>query len=78
MVRPDIEPYISPNGTIVNSRKERREDLQRANALEWEPGIDKDIARRKQENIEESFKPIAAAVDDTVRHLVNAGRLENL
>jgi len=77
-IRPDIEPYVSPNGTLVNSRAQRTEDLKRSNAIAWEPGIEKDIARRKEANIAESFKPISDSVDQTVRDLVSSGRLENL
>jgi hypothetical protein len=78
-IRPEIPAYHSPtDGRLITSRKERREDLARSNALEWEPGIDKDIARKRQYNIEESFKPISEAVDSIVRDMVVCGKLENV
>jgi putative FmdB family regulatory protein len=77
-IRPDITPYQSPNGDyMVNSRSQRKEDLKRSGAIAWEPGIDKDIARRKEEVKEESFKPIAEAVDNIVTEMAVCGRLES-
>lgn len=77
MVQAELTPYLSPNGGLITSRAERREDLRKSNAIEWEPGIEKDIARRKQENIDASFKPISEAVDNIVRDLAVCGKLEN-
>lgn len=71
--------YESPvDGRPITSRGERAEDLRRAGAYEWEPGIDKDIARKKQYNLESSNAEIGKAVDDVVRELNNCGKLENL
>jgi hypothetical protein len=77
-VSPDIPAYISPNGKLVSSRRERKEDLLRSGAYEWEPGIERDISRRKEAAIQESFQPIADAVDSTVRDLAVCGKLESL
>lgn len=79
MVMAEITPYTSPyDGRTIYSRSERRADLAQANAIEWEPGIEKDIARRQEYLKEESFKPIADTVDDIVRDLNVSGKLENL
>jgi len=77
-VHADITPYISPGtGKEVASRTQQREDLLKSNALIAEPGIDRDIARWKQEKAAKSFAPIEAAVDNTVKQLVNSGQLES-
>jgi hypothetical protein len=77
MLRPEITPYLSPNGNyMVDSRAQRQEDLKRSNAIPWEPGIEQDIARNKKANQEKAFKPLADAVDKTVSHLVASGVLE--
>jgi hypothetical protein len=79
MIQAEINPYVSPyDGRTVYSRAERRRDLQEAKAYEWEPGIEKDIARRQEYAKEEAFRPISAAVDDIVRDLNVCGKLENL
>lgn len=78
MIAPDISPFQSPNGNYtINSRAQWKEDLARSNAFAWEPGIEKDIARRKAENQEKAFEPIAKAVDQIVTELNVAGKLEN-
>lgn len=77
-VHTDIAPYISPGtGKEVSSRVQQREDLLKSNAIIAEPGIDRDIARWKVEKAEKSFAPIEAAVDNTVKQLVNSGQLES-
>lgn len=77
MIQPDIAPYLSPNGKYyVNSRRERVEDLKRSNAIGWEPGLDKDIARNRLHQQEKAFAPVAKAVDETVAAMVAAGKLE--
>lgn len=71
--------YESPlDGRPITSRSERNADLQKAGAYEWEPGIEKDIARKKEYNLKESFEPISQAVDNIVRDLNVCGKLENL
>jgi hypothetical protein len=71
--------YSSPlDGRPITSRRERDADLRKAKAYEWEPGIEKDIARKKEYEKAEAFKPLAAEVDNIVRDLNNAGKLENL
>src|SRR5688572_17172708 len=71
--------YKSPvDGRPITSRAERAKDLKRAKAYEWEPGIEKDIARKQEYLKAEAFKPISDAVDETVRALNTAGKLENL
>ena len=78
MVSVDIPAYVSPStGKLINSRQQRKEDLLKSNAYAWEPGIEKDIARKKEQEITESFKPISDAVDNTVRDMVACGKLES-
>lgn len=78
MVQTEIQPYLSPNGsTLIDSRQKRREDLSRSNAYAWEPGIEKDISRRKADELDKSFKPISDAVDTIVRDMATCGKLEN-
>lgn len=77
MVIGELTPYHSPNGGhLISSRAQRREDLRRSNAIEWEPGIEKDIARNLERSKEEAFKPLSAAVDQKVCELVQSGKLE--
>jgi hypothetical protein len=79
MIQPEIAPYTSPStGRTIYSRAERRKDLQEAKAYEWEPGIEKDIARKQEYEKEAAFRPISEAVDDIVRDLNVCGKLENL
>ncbi len=78
MVQGEITAFISPNGKPITSRAEYSRDLRESNAIPWEPGIRKDIERRKAENIEASFKPVAEAVDTIVRDMNSSGKLENL
>lgn len=76
-LRPDITPYVSPNGNyMVHSRAEQTEDLKKSNAILWEPGLDEQIKQNRVSRQEEAFKPLAAAVDETVSQLVAAGKLE--
>lgn len=79
MIQGEITPFHSPtDGRLISSRKEWREDLSRSNALPWEPGIEKDIARRGESEREKAFKPISDAVDNLVRDMNVCGKLENL
>jgi len=78
-VRGEIEPYFSDStGRMVNSRAQRREDLKAARAYEWEPGIERDVARKKQYNLDASNAEIGKAVDEVVRDMNMSGKLENL
>jgi hypothetical protein len=79
MVIPEIASYISPGSDrVITSRAERREDLARCNALEWEPGVEKDIARKSQYEKEKAFEPIAKAVDNIVTEMNVSGKLGDL
>lgn len=75
MLRPEIAPYRSPNGKWITSRAERREDLARSHAIEWEPGIERDIASKRESLREQSFAPIAKAVDEITANMVSTGKL---
>lgn len=79
MVIPEIAPYQSP-GTDkwITSRAQRREDLKECHAYEWEPGIEKDIARKRVYEQEKAFEPISKAVDDIVTSMNVAGKLGDL
>ena len=76
MVIAEFQAYRSPNtGKIIESRDAQREDLRRSGAILYESGVEKDVARNKIDAQEKAFAPIAAAVDNTVRELVNAGKV---
>jgi len=60
---------------MVNSRAEWKKDLQRSKAIAWEPGIDKDIARNKEREIEAGFAPIEKAIDRIVTEMNVCGKL---
>lgn len=78
-VRGDITPYVSPaTGRVINSRAQMQYDLDVSGKMIDEPGLKKDIARRKDEKREELFAPVAASIDQTVRNLVNNGQIESL
>lgn len=75
-VRPDITPYVSPStGKLIGSRSARREDLERAGCIEWEPGIDKAIAKRREESFERVLASVDEKVDNVVRDFAASGRL---
>jgi putative FmdB family regulatory protein len=76
MIAPDIAPFVSPNGKLINSRAEYKEDLRRSKAIAWEPGLDKDIAQNKIREQERAFEPIAKAVDAIVTEMNVCGKLE--
>jgi hypothetical protein len=77
MVIGEIPSYHSPtDGRLITSRSERKADLARSKAIEWEPGIEKDIERRRKHLADEAFKPISDGIDNIVRDLNNAGKLE--
>lgn len=67
MMSVDIPAYQSPiNGKVINSRRQRKEDLRRNGCVEWEPGFNEEAAKReKQAEIR-----LDAAVDDTVEEFV--------
>lgn len=76
-IAPEIQPYVSPgSGKVINSRAQQDYDLRATNSIINEPGLKADIERRKTEVDAATFAPIATAVDNTVRNLVNAGKLE--
>jgi predicted nucleic acid-binding Zn ribbon protein len=76
MVIAEIQPFMSPNGTYITSRREWRNDLEKSNAIPYEAGLEKDIAQNKERSIESAFEPIAAGIDKTVTAMVAAGSLE--
>lgn len=75
-VIPEIAPFVSPNGKYITSRQEWREDMKSSGAIPWEQGLDKDIARNKESQLEKAFEPIAAGVDEAVSAMVQSGKLE--
>jgi putative FmdB family regulatory protein len=77
-IAPDIASYVSPaSGKVINSRVQMSEDLARTGHIMLEPGLKKDIARRRVEVENERFKPIEAAVDAAVNNAVVRGHLES-
>ena len=75
-VIPEISPFLSPNGKYITSRAEWREDMKSSGAIPWESGMDKDIARNKESQLEKAFEPISAGVDEAVSAMVQTGKLE--
>jgi hypothetical protein len=74
---PEIPSYISPGtGKLIESRAQRREDLKESRAYEWEPGMERDVARNRVYEQEKAFKPVADAVDQIVTEMNVAGKLE--
>lgn len=71
--------YVSPaTGKIIRDERSRRYDLESTGHIPNEPGLDKDIKRWKAENDAKTFAPIEKAVDETVRNLVNTGKIESV
>ncbi len=76
MLQASFTEYRSPaTGRLITSRAAERDETRRTNMLIKEPGLDRDIAKRKVEAIEESFKPLDDSVDSAVRNLVNDGKV---
>lgn len=74
-IRPDITPYISPaSGKLISSRSERQEDLKATNSWEWEPGIEKDIARNRAHKQEKFLQKIDNAVDEALAANLSSSR----
>jgi putative FmdB family regulatory protein len=79
MVLKEFTPFQSPaTGKWIESREAHRADLKASGSFLYEKGVEKDIARNKQYTEEKTFAPIAAAVDNTVRELVNSGKIESV
>lgn len=78
-VRGEITPYRSPvDGRWIESKAQRKEDLKRNGCIEWEPGIRQDIPRIRKYNDEKAFAPIAESMEQTVREMVSAGKIDPL
>lgn len=74
----DLSPYISPaTGRVINSRTQMRDDLERSGHILNEPGLKQDVARWKTEADNKLFEPVARAVDEQVRNMVNTNQLES-
>lgn len=65
MIISDIPEYASPvDGRMITSRSERRDDLRRNNAVEWEPSMsptqgklrNKDFARKIGREVSEEYR----------------------
>jgi putative FmdB family regulatory protein len=73
----NFTPFISPgSGKLIDSPAARDNDLRATRSFLYEKGVEKDIARNRARTEEKAFAPIAAAVDNTVRELMNCGKLE--
>jgi putative FmdB family regulatory protein len=73
-----FQAYTSPNtGKYIESRDAQRNDLRASGAFLYEKGVEQDVARNKIRAQEKAFAPIERAIDDTVRNLVNNGKLES-
>jgi hypothetical protein len=75
-ILPDIQSYISPaSGKVINSRKQRTEDLLREGCIPNEPGLKEHIAARAESEKEKAFKPIADSIDSAVSSLYASGHI---
>ena len=75
-ILPDIPSYVSPaSGKMINSRAQRREDLQREGCIAYEPGLKEHIAKRAESEREKSLIPINKTIDQTVSALHAAGHI---
>lgn len=54
-----------------------RDDLERSGHILNEPGLKQDVARWKTEADNKLFEPVARAVDEQVRNMVNTNQLES-
>ena len=78
MVISEFQPYQSPvTGKWIDSKTKRNEDLRVSGSYIYEPGVEKDVLRKREEVQEKAFEPVAAGVDAAVRQLVNSGKLES-
>lgn len=74
----EFSPYVSPaTGAYIDSRAKRADDLRRAGSFLYEPGVEKDVERNRVAREERDFRPIADAVDESVRALVSSGKIES-
>lgn len=66
----DIPAYQSPvDGRVINSRRQRKEDLRRNGCVEWEPGFKEETERRKAQAEAAEEKAIDATVEEFVTNL---------
>lgn len=78
-VHAGMTPYQSPvSGEWIDSASARRNDLQRNGCVEWEPGMRQDLPRLRAAAEEKSMAVIDAAVEQTARDLISAGKLDPL
>lgn len=63
----DIQAYQSPiDDRPITSRRERKEDLKRAGCIEWEPGIEQDLNRRRAEEERQFDSSIERTADEII------------
>lgn len=73
----DIQPYVSPaSGKLISSRVQRREDLLREGCIAHEPGLREHIASTHEYEKEKAFRPISAAIDQTVSEMCASGLIQ--
>lgn len=67
MMAVDILAYQSPvDGKVINSRRQRKEDLKRNGCVEWEPGANEESQKRRAKEEAQT----EAAVDSTVEEFI--------
>lgn len=70
MMAVDIPAYQSPiDGKVINSRKQRKEDLKRNGCVEWEPGFNEETARNRQRAEAAEEKAIDSTVEEFIEKL---------
>ena len=76
-VIPEIQSYVSPaSGKLISSRAQRREDLLREGCIAHEPGLREHIASTQEYEKEKAFRPISAAIDQTVSEMCASGLIQ--
>lgn len=75
-VRGEIAPYESPvTGKMITSRTQMREDLAKSGCVINEPGLKREIEKRKVVLQNEAAEKVVAKVDDVVGSLAASGRI---
>lgn len=78
MVRGDISPYRSPkSGKWIESRVAQERDLRETGSFILEPGVKRDIEKRKASLIEADYARVDGIVDNIVREMNVSGKLDH-
>lgn len=63
-LKPEITPYQSPvDGTWIDSRAQRTEDLKRNGCQEWHPDIKAEVAQNRKAVEDRAFAEVDKTID---------------